>query len=126
MHTEIVESRVERQTNHADAAARIAGWAEDLGFQQLGITDTDLSAAEAGLLAWLAAGCHGDMDYMARHGVRRARPSVDGPQILFELVGKLVVILGALFRRHSFHCRTQQLLVTLATRFDETDYEVCS
>ena len=26
-------------------------------------------------MAWLAAGCHGDMDYMARHGASRARPA---------------------------------------------------
>ena len=39
------------------------------------MADTDLSAAEAGLLAWLGAGCHGEMDYMARHGLKRARPA---------------------------------------------------
>ena len=58
-----------------DASARIAEWARTLGFQEVGIADTDLSAAEEGLLAWLADGCHGEMDYMARHGVIRARPS---------------------------------------------------
>ena len=35
----------------------------------------DLSAAEAGLSAWLAAGFHGSMHYMAAHGMRRARPA---------------------------------------------------
>ncbi|MFM2074201.1 MAG: tRNA epoxyqueuosine(34) reductase QueG [Pseudomonadota bacterium] len=35
----------------------------------------NLSDAEPGLLAWLAAGFHGEMHYMARHGVRRARPA---------------------------------------------------
>lgn len=35
----------------------------------------DLSAAEPGLLAWLQAGFHGGMDYMARHGLKRARPA---------------------------------------------------
>ena len=50
-------------------------WGGELGFQEVGVSDTDLSAAEAGLLDWLAAGCHGDMDYMARHGLKRARPS---------------------------------------------------
>ncbi len=35
----------------------------------------DLSSAEPGLQAWLAAGFHGGMGYMARHGVRRARPA---------------------------------------------------
>ena len=59
----------------ADAAGHIAVWAAELGFQESGVADTDLSAAEAGLLEWLVAGCHGEMDYMARHGLKRARPA---------------------------------------------------
>lgn len=35
----------------------------------------DLSSAEQGLLDWLAAGFHGAMDYMAKHGLKRARPA---------------------------------------------------
>jgi epoxyqueuosine reductase len=31
--------------------------------------------AEAGLLDWLATGCHGEMDYMAAHGTKRSRPA---------------------------------------------------
>ena len=59
-----------------DALARsIKAWGVELGFQQVGITDTHLGDAEARLLAWLAAGRHGDMDYMARHGTRRSRPA---------------------------------------------------
>ncbi|QWL61705.1 tRNA epoxyqueuosine(34) reductase QueG [Aeromonas jandaei] len=49
-------------------------WASELGFDQLGITDTDLRAEEPKLQAWLDAGYHGTMDYMARHGMMRARP----------------------------------------------------
>ncbi len=46
-----------------------------LGFSQIGVAGVDLSSAEPGLLAWLAAGFHGEMDYMQRHGLRRARPA---------------------------------------------------
>jgi epoxyqueuosine reductase len=35
----------------------------------------DLSSAEAGLLAWLSNGCHGEMAYMQHHGLKRARPA---------------------------------------------------
>ncbi|HEH9404541.1 TPA: tRNA epoxyqueuosine(34) reductase QueG [Aeromonas bestiarum] len=49
-------------------------WASELGFDQIGITDTDLSLEEPRLQAWLDAGHHGSMDYMARHGMMRARP----------------------------------------------------
>lgn len=49
-------------------------WASELGFDQAGITDTDLTLEEPRLQAWLDAGYHGSMDYMARHGMMRARP----------------------------------------------------
>ena len=50
-------------------------WARELGFSQIGVAGVDLSAAEPGLSAWLAQGFHGDMHYMASHGMKRARPS---------------------------------------------------
>ncbi|MFA6063153.1 MAG: tRNA epoxyqueuosine(34) reductase QueG [Gallionella sp.] len=53
----------------------IAVWARELGFQAAGISDTDLSRAEAGMLNWLAQGFYGEMDYMAKHGVKRSRPA---------------------------------------------------
>ena len=55
--------------------AQIGDWARELGFSQIGVAGVDLSAAEPGLLAWLANGFHGDMAYMESHGVRRARPA---------------------------------------------------
>ena len=59
----------------AELASALKTWGRELGFQQVGIADVDLGAAEARLLAWLAAGFHGAMGYMARHGVRRSRPA---------------------------------------------------
>jgi epoxyqueuosine reductase len=56
-------------------AQRIREWGRELGFQAMGIADADLSAAEPRLLAWLAQGRHGEMEYMARHGALRARPA---------------------------------------------------
>ena len=53
----------------------IQGWARELGFSQIGVSGVDLSSAEAGLLDWLARGFHGEMAYMAAHGLRRARPA---------------------------------------------------
>ncbi len=63
-----------RQLNPSSLARRIKAWGRELGFQRIGIADTDLGAAEARLLAWLDRGWDGEMDYMARHGARRARP----------------------------------------------------
>jgi len=58
----------------AELAEHIRRWGRELGFQQIGITDTDLSEAEPRLQDWLARGFHGDMDYMARHGELRSQP----------------------------------------------------
>ncbi|MGQ7845116.1 tRNA epoxyqueuosine(34) reductase QueG [Granulosicoccus sp. 3-233] len=49
--------------------------AAELGLQHCAITDTDLGEHETHLLNWLAAGFHGEMDYMQRHGTRRSRPA---------------------------------------------------
>jgi epoxyqueuosine reductase len=56
-------------------AASIKDWGRELGFDAVGISDIDLTQAEAHLLRWLAAGRHGDMEYMARHGTLRSRPA---------------------------------------------------
>ena len=58
----------------ARLAADIKAWGRELGFQRIGIADTDLSAAEAHLLSWLGRGRHGEMQYMESHGTRRSRP----------------------------------------------------
>ncbi|MEW6692116.1 MAG: tRNA epoxyqueuosine(34) reductase QueG [Pseudomonadota bacterium] len=55
--------------------AQIKAWGRELGFQQVGIASTDLSSHEAGFVRWLDAGMHGEMDYMARHGLKRLRPA---------------------------------------------------
>jgi epoxyqueuosine reductase len=52
----------------------IKQWGNELGFQQVGICDIDLHQHEAHLQRWLNANYHGDMDWMARHGMMRARP----------------------------------------------------
>jgi len=49
-------------------------WAQSLGFQQLGVSDVDLSKSESRFISWLEAGFHGEMDYMSRHGTKRSRP----------------------------------------------------
>jgi epoxyqueuosine reductase len=59
----------------ARLAADVRAWGRELGFSAIGISGTEFGAEEARLLAWLSAGRHGEMDYMARHGARRARPS---------------------------------------------------
>lgn len=56
-------------------AEKIKAWGKELGFQKVGICDVDLQEHEAQLQRWLDAGYHGTMDWMARHGMMRARPA---------------------------------------------------
>lgn len=53
--------------------AQIRQWGREFGFNAIGVGGIDLTDAEPGLMAWVEAGFHGDMDYMARHGLKRAR-----------------------------------------------------
>ena len=61
--------------NYQELAEKIKCWSKELGFSDLGISDIDLSAHESVLTQWLAKNYHGNMDYMARHGLMRARPN---------------------------------------------------
>jgi len=70
-------------------ASRIAQWGRELGFDAIGVSDTDLTPEEVRLLNWLALGRHGEMDYMARHGVRRARPAELVPGTIRVITARL-------------------------------------
>ena len=70
-----------------ELATQIRRWGRELGFDAIGIAGTALDAAETELQAWLAAGFHGEMDYMASHGTKRSRPA--------ELVPDTVSIITA-------------------------------
>ncbi len=66
--------RTAQQQDFRQLARHIKNWARELGFQQAGITDTDLEQAGERLRRWVAQGRHGDMDYMWKHGSKRYRP----------------------------------------------------
>lgn len=57
-----------------ELAQLIQTWGRELGFQQIGICDTDLQQAEAGLQQWLEQGYQGEMQWLAAHGNKRSRP----------------------------------------------------
>jgi len=69
--------------------ARMRAWGSELGFSQIGVADIDLSAAEDSFLAWIGNGFHGTMDYMAAHGLRRARPAELVPGTLRVVTARL-------------------------------------
>jgi epoxyqueuosine reductase len=69
--------------------AQLQLWGRQLGFSQIGVAPVDLSHAEPGLLAWLAAGHHGSMHYMQRHGLKRARPTELVPGTLSIITARM-------------------------------------
>ena len=60
----------------------LKNWAEELGFQDLGVSDIDLSKEELYLNKWLADKFHGDMEWMQRHGTKRTRPDELEPETI--------------------------------------------
>ena len=73
----------------AALAAQVKDWGRELGFQKVGIAGIALPEDERRLLEWLAAGRHGEMRYMARHGTRRARPAELVPGTLRVIAARM-------------------------------------
>lgn len=116
--------------------ADIRDWAAELGFQQCGVADTDLSGHELHLQRWLQRGYHGEMSYMARHGMRRSRPAelvpgtvrvimarmdylaaeAESPAGLLEQPDKALISRYALGR--DYHKLMRRRLQQLATRIE--------
>lgn len=64
-----------KQIDLKQLSENIKIWGKALGFQQVGISDIDLKQHEAKLQQWLDNQYHGEMDYMEKHGMKRARPA---------------------------------------------------
>lgn len=77
---------VDTNINWQDLAKDIKTLGKQLGFQQVGITDTHLESAGLQLNQWLDENRHGDMGWMAKHGSKRTRPA--------ELVDKTIRIIS--------------------------------
>lgn len=75
--------------NQSALLVQLQEWGVQLGFSQIGLAPVDLRDAEPGLLAWLAQGHHGEMAYMARHGLTRARPAELVPGTLSVITARM-------------------------------------
>lgn len=73
----------------ASVEARVKRWGRELGFDAIAVAGTDLAEEEARLVEWLSRGWHGEMDYMARHGARRARPAELVPGTISVITARL-------------------------------------
>jgi epoxyqueuosine reductase len=101
---------METAVREAGLEARVKQWGREIGFDAVAIAGTDLALEEARLLEWLGRGWHGGMDYMARHGERRARPA--------ELVpGTLAIVTVRLNYRPAGARDTQDVLDDPARAF---------
>ena len=60
--------------NYQELLQNIRSWAKELGFQQLEVSDVDLSRYSAEYLEWLQGEFHGTMRYMARNVPLRTQP----------------------------------------------------
>lgn len=83
-------------------ADNIKRWGAELGFQYIGITDTQLATAEQYLQQWLDKDYHGDMKWMANHGTKRSRPA--------ELVENTVRVISARMDYWPNAAQAEQLL----------------
>jgi epoxyqueuosine reductase len=65
--------------NSARLKEKIRHWGRELGFDAIGFSAPEIADGEENLRSWLAAGCHGEMDYMAAYatetGNKRAQPA---------------------------------------------------
>jgi hypothetical protein len=75
--------------NYQLLLTQIQALGQTLGFSQIAVAPLDLSSAEPHLQHWLSQNFHGSMDYMARHGMKRARPAELVPGTLSVLTARM-------------------------------------
>jgi epoxyqueuosine reductase len=93
-------------------AEQIKRWGKEMGFQAIGITDTELASHEAQLQHWLDKGLHGELNYMAQHGNKRSRPEELIPGTLRVISARMdyltVDAKETNAREHSDHARVSR------------------
>ncbi len=116
-------------------AADIRVWARELGFQQMGIADVDLSAYAPAVRDWLARRFHGSMGYMERNLEKRLCPDKLLPGTVRVISARMDYLPGAVpkpppqggdgayISRYAlgrdYHKTVRRRLVRLAKRIDE-------
>ncbi len=78
-----------RSIDLASLATSLKHWGRELGFGAVAIAGIELDQASARLRTWLAAGRHGEMDYMARHAELRADPGLILPGALRVITARM-------------------------------------
>ena len=68
--------KTEYSDNKSELIKKIKLWSDDLGFDDIGFSNTNLSDAESNLQKWLELKFHGEMSFMEKHGLKRSRPGM--------------------------------------------------
>lgn len=75
-------------------AESIQDWGRELGFQQIGISHTNLDAHRQHLQNWLEQGYQGEMAWMGAHGEKRGRPEQLLPDTLRVISARMDYLPG--------------------------------
>lgn len=82
-------SKTSQAIDYTSLALQIKQWGAELGFQQIGITDTLLSTAGKRLNTWLDEGYQGSMQWMGEHGSKRYHPEQLLPGTTRVITGRM-------------------------------------
>ncbi len=66
-------SEQSKSIDYCQLLQKIEAWSVKLGFQQTGVSDIELSEHDRYLNEWIAAGFHGDIVYIVKHGCKRSQ-----------------------------------------------------
>lgn len=137
MTGDATDNPLQRQNIDPDALLEdIRRWARELGFQQLGVSDLDVTEPTRRLDEWLARQFHGKMEYMARHRDLRAQPeqlvpgamrvlsvrmdySVERDRSLTPLQQRDKAYISRYARGRDYHKLMRKRLQRLAARIEE-------
>ena len=70
-------------------AKKIKSWGTELGFNEVGISDVNLNHAKKPYFEWLAAGFHGEMNYLDKHKDFKFKPDSLVPKTIRIISVKL-------------------------------------
>lgn len=136
-------NRMESDRKLSGLVEKMRVWATELGFAELRVSDVQIDGAEERLTHWLSAGYHGEMHYMAAHGLKRCHPDQvvpgtvrvvsvrmdylpgNGPQVMAnerQMASKPAMARVSLYARgRDYHRVLRSRLQALASRV-EADY----
>ncbi len=113
------DNACQTMSDYAQLAQDIKQWGREAGFADLRITDVDLRHLEPGFQAWLAAGYHGEMAYMAAHGSKRSRPDELVPgtlRVISARMDYLPASSGADWRQQEQHRTADSAVISVYAR----------